>query len=387
MHMHLRLLAAVLVTAMVIPATASASWLQPHTRQEAIPQAEIERPLVVGKSWLEADLDFSWKHSDSHWLGDATVNPGMVHNENWEFERNRATWDYRRATIGLRWGFSRHIEINLRVPVVWAQVWNNQMMMDKVEDDPDTGGTRIVMETDPLTGDLVPVQVPNPITSVGLGDVHTGLRVQALRLQSKDGRISNSLVIGLDMRLPSGSESPGTYIGGPNNIVTIVTGAGTWGFDLYARYRQHLAFFGFDVGIGYVLNPANTVMYLVDTETQYFSRALDPGDVVHGDIKFTVQPAKQIAIQAGFDLDYRTVTKWGHTVETLPYCRDCPEVPNSEGLYVDFIARLLLDPTPHLGIDIYLEATMAGRRNFLWPLEEISPSRGWTLGGNLSYRF
>jgi hypothetical protein len=30
---------------------------------------------------------------------------------------------------------------------------------------------------------------------------------------------------------------------------------------------------------------------------------------------------------------------------------------------------------------------MAGRRNFLWPLEEISPSRGFTGGADLQVRF
>jgi hypothetical protein len=356
-----RLLAAVVAIVLAVPVTASASWLQPHTRQEAIPQAEIQRPLVVGKSWLEVDLDFGWKHSDSHWLGTSTTNLGFTEGEHWESERNEGNWDHRKISFGLRWGFSRNIEFNLRVPVIWAQVWNNRMLGDDGS--------------------------PDPIVSVGLGDVHTGLRVQALRLQNADGTISNSLAFGLDMRLPTGAESPGTYIGGPNNIVTIITGAGTWGWDLYARYRQHLAILGIDVGIGYELNPANTVMYLLDTETQFFLRALDPGDVVHGDIKVTVQPIKQIAIQAGVEMDYRLVTKWGHTVDTLPACRDCFEVPNSEGLYMDFVAKLILDPTQHLGLDVYFEYTLAGRRNFLWPLEEISPSRGWTLGGNVSYRF
>lgn len=361
MLMHRRLLAAVVATVLALPATASATWLQPHTRQEAIPQAEIQRPLVVGKSWLEADIGFSWKHSDSHWLGSETTNLGFTEGEQWEMERNEGAWDYRKFDIGLRWGFARNIEFNLRVPVIWAQVWNNRMMNED--------GT------------------PNPITSVGLGDVHTGIRVQALRLQNPNGKISNSLVIGLDMRLPTGAESPGTYIGGPNNIVTIITGAGTWGWDLYARYRQHLAILGIDLGFGYVLNPSNTVQYLLDTETAFFNRSIDPGDVVHGDIKIAVQPVKQIALQVGVDIDYRLATKWGHTVDTLPYCRDCEVVANSEGLYMDLIARLILDPTQHLGVDVYFEYTLAGRRNFLWPLEEISPSRGWTLGGNVSYRF
>jgi hypothetical protein len=353
--------AAVLSTVLALPVTASATWLQPHTRQEAIPQAEIQRPLVVGKSWLEADLDFAWKHSDSHWLGDAPANLGMTEGTHWERERNDGQWDHRTISLGLRWGFARNLEFNLRVPVVWAQVWNERMVAEDGS--------------------------PAPITSVGLGDVHTGIRVQALRLQNAQGNISNSLVFGLDMRLPTGAESPGTYIGGPNNIVTIITGAGTWGWDLYARYRQHLAVLGIDLGIGYQLNPSNTVMYLLDTETAFFNRALDPGDVVHGDFKLTLQPIKQIAIQGGLDIEYRTVTKWGHTVDTLPYCRECYEVPNSEGLYMDLVARLMFDPTQHLGIDVHFEYTLAGRRNFLWPLEEISPSRGWTLGGNVSYRF
>ena len=40
-------------------------------------------------------------------------------------------------------------------------------------------------------------------------------------------------------------------------------------------------------------------------------------------------------------------------------------------------------PAPRLALNF----SVAGRRNFLWPLEDISPSRGFTVGANLAYRY
>lgn len=362
MRIQTRLLAAATAALLcTAPAAAFASWLQPHTRQEAIPQADVERPLITGKSWLVAEFDFSWKRSTSHFLGSETANVGLTEGTHWEAEDNEGRWDYRRFQLNLAWGFSKNVDFVASIPLVWASVWNNRMV--------DADGAE------------------NPITSWGLGDVHAGIRFQPLRMQSEDGRISNSLIVGLDMRMPSGAESPGSYIGGPNNVVTIVTGGGTWGWDFFARYKQHLYILGIEAGLGYTLSPTNTVMYLVETENNQFNQSFDPGDVIHGDVKLTIQPIKYIAVQGSLDISYRLASRWGSTVDTVPYCKDCPEVPGSEGLYMDVGARLISDPTLRLGIDVYFNYTVAGRRNWLWPIEEISPSRGWTLGGNLSYRF
>ncbi len=349
----------VLTTMAAVPA--SASWLQPHTRQEAVPVAEVERPLVIGKSWFVFDLDFRFKYSDSHFIGDTPANVGMTEGTHWESEKNDGRWVYRRWELGLGWGFSRNIDLYARIPVVWGSVWNNRMMDDDGNE--------------------------TPITGAGLGDVHGGFRFQFLRNQSEDGRFSNSLIANLDMRFPTGDESPGSYIGGPNNVVTIVTGTGTWGFDFNARFKQQLAIVALEVGAGFTWNPTGTVMYLVEDEYNQFNQHLDPGDVIHGDIGVTVQFFQNLALRGDLFLDYRTKSKWGATSATFPACKDCDIIPGSDGLYMDVQARLISDFNVHLGIDAYFRYTLAGRHNFMWPLEEISPSRGWTAGANLAYRF
>ena len=202
--------------------------------------AEVERALVIGKSWFVFDLDFRFKYSDSHFVGDTPANVGLTEGTHWESEKNDGRWVYRRWELGLGWGFSRNIDIYARIPVVWGSVWNNRMIDDDGNE--------------------------TPITGAGLGDVHGGFRFQFLRNQSEDGRFSNSLIANLDMRFPTGDESPGSYIGGPNNVVTIVTGTGTWGFDFNARFKQQLAIVALEVGAGFTYNPTGTVMYLVEDE-------------------------------------------------------------------------------------------------------------------------
>ncbi len=343
---------------LMTPGHAEASWLQPHTRQDPFPHAEVERSLVVGKSWVVADLDFSWKHSNSHFIGDNLFNLGVTEGTHFEYEKNEATWDYRRWELGLTWGFTRNLQIDIRVPVIWASVWNNRMM----------------------DGDE-----KAPIEGVGLGDVSGGFVFQWLRKEKP--KLNNSLVTGLKIRFPTGSESPGSYLGGPNNVPTVLTGSGTWGFDINVRFKQQLAIVAIEAEIGYTWNPVNVVMYLVEDQENFFNQHLDPGDVIHGNLGVTVQFFKNLALRGDLFLDYRTATRWGSTSDTFPACADCPKIADSNGFWMDVQARLIGDITDRLGLDGYFRYSLAGRRNFLWPIEELSPSRGWTAGTNVSFRF
>ncbi len=342
-------------------APAAATWFQPHTLQEDVPIADVERPLVIGKSWFVVDVDFRLKYSNSHFLGDTPANLGFTEGEHWKRENNDGRWVYRRWELGLGWGFSRNIDIYARIPIVWGSVWNSRMKDDD--------------------GNDVPIQ------GAGLGDLRGGFRYQFLRTKGEDGRFGNSLIGQLDMRFPTGDESPGSYIGGPNNVVTILTGTGTWGFDFGARFKQQLAIVALEVGAGFTWNPTGTVMYLIEDEENQFNQHMDPGDVIHGDVGVTVQFFDNLALRGDLFIDYRTKSRWGSTSGGFPACKDCADIPNSDGLYMDVQARLISDFNVHLGIDAYFRYTLAGRHNFLWPLEDISPSRGWTAGANLAYRF
>lgn len=349
--------AAVLMVAATLAASpAFGSWGQPHTLQDVVPLPEVERSLVTGKSWFVFDLDFRFKRSTSHFIGDTPLNLGFAEGTHWERESNEGRWTWRRWDLGISWGFTGALDLYARIPVVWGSAWNSRM------------------------GD-------DPISGVGLGDLHSGVRVQLLRTQNPNGRFSNSLIGQIDFRVPTGQESPGSYIPGPNNVATIITGAGTWGIDLAARYKQQIAILAVEVGLGYLWNPTGTVMYLLETEENQFNQHLDPGDVVHGDLGLTVQFFDHLALRGDLFLDYRTPSRWGSTSDTFPACKECAEIPNSNGLYMDVQARVISDFDIHFGLDAYFRYTLAGRHNFLWPLEEISPSRGWTLGGDVAWRF
>ena len=358
-----RLLPLLAATAILASAgTASASWLQPHTIQEDVPIADVERALVAGKSRMVFDIGFSWKQSTSHFLNSGGIfNAGFAEGENFEKEKNDAVWNYARPTFGLTWGFSKNSDIYVSIPFVYASVWNTRMV--------DTDGARA------------------PIRSFGIGDVHGGVRFQFLRSRSEDGKFSNSLIAQVDVRMPTGAESPGSFIGGPNNVATIITGTGSWGWDVSVRFKQQIAILAIEAGLGFTWNPTATVMYLIEDQENQFNQHLDPGDVVHLDVGLTVQPWKHIAVRADWGLDYRTPTRWGSTVSAFPACKECLVIPDSEGFWMDLRGTIIADFDTHFGLDAYFEYTLAGRRAFLWPLEEISPTRGWTAGGTLSYRF
>jgi hypothetical protein len=352
---------ALLLVSLALPQLAQASWFQPHTIQEDVPFVEVERSLVTGRSRMTFSLDFAFKQSTSHFLGNTPLNLGFTEGEHWEQEKNDGRWTYRRWELGLDWGFSKNLDIYARIPLIWASVYNSRMV--------DAAGNE------------------EPISSVGLGDVVTGFRFQMLRNQSDNGKFSNSLVAVLEMRTPSGNESPGSYLPGPNNLVTIVTGSGTWGFDFGARFKQQLAIVAIELGAGFTWNPTATVMYLIEDQENQFNQHLDPGDVVHFDVGVTVQLFRHMALRGGLEFTYRTPTRWGSTEAQIPACGECEVLEGSDGLWIDVSARLITDIDDHFGLDAYFEYSLAGRRNFLWPLEDISPSRGFTVGANLAYRY
>ncbi|MCO4771958.1 MAG: hypothetical protein KDA24_18145 [Deltaproteobacteria bacterium] len=352
----------VLLAALVSAGPASASWLQPHTIQEDVPIADVERALVAGKSRMVFDFGFSWKQSRSHFLNSGGVfNAGFTEGTNYEKEKNNASWNYATPSLGVTWGFSKNSDIYVSVPVVIASVVNDRMIAEDGS--------------------------PDPIRSVGIGDLHGGVRFQFLRSRSEDGKFSNSLIGQLDVKFPTGAESPGSFIGGPNNVATIVTGSGTWGWDLSVRFKQQLAILAVEAGVGFTWNPTATVMYLIEDQQNQFNQHLDPGDRVHLDVGLTVQPMQHIAVRADLFLDYRTPTRWGSTVSAFPACKECAVIPESNGFWMDLRGTIIADFDTHFGLDAYFEYTLAGRRAFLWPLEDVSPTRGWTAGGTLSYRF
>jgi hypothetical protein len=356
-----RLLPLLLAAAILAPAGAArASWLDPHTRQERIPLAEVERPLIVGKSWLVLGIGFDWKHSTSHFTTDRAFNFGFTEGTHYVRENNDGQWDRRVWTLSARWGFSRNSELYFSLPVVWGSVWNNRMLADD-------GGRK-------------------PIHGVGLGDMHAGVKYQWFRTQSQDGRRGNSFITSLDFRFPTGSESPGSYLSGPNNVATVITGSGVWGFDLEARFKQQVRFFGVEAAVGFTLNPTATVMYLLDDVQNQFNQHLDPGDVVHANVGVLLQPESHIALRGDLFFDYRTVTKWGRTVAAIPACKECVEIPFSDGVWMDAGASFILNADARFGLEIWYRGSLAGRRNFLWPIEELSPSRGHNLGGRLNFR-
>ena len=128
-------------------------------------------------------------------------------------------------------------------------------------------------------------------------------------------------------------------------------------------------------------------MYLVEDVENQFNQHMGPGDVLHAELGVTFQVFRHLAIRADLDIAYRTPSRWGSTEAKIPACGECEEIPGSEGLWMDGTVRVISDIDDHFGLDAYLSYTLAGRRNFLWPLEELSPSRGFTVGGNLSYRY
>ena len=54
---------------------------------------------------------------------------------------------------------------------------------------------------------------------------------------------------------------------------------------------------------------------------------------------------------------------------------------------MDGYGQVSVTPSRAFQVDARFSYTLGGRRAFLIPLEDVSPTRGWTAGGAVTYRF
>jgi hypothetical protein len=348
---------------------ASADMFQHHTGQADIEQRFVERPLVVGKGWVELGLGFDWKHSGSQFLdNDSPTNVGFVPGTNFERFDNNAAFDQRRFTLGLRWGFTKGTDVYLRVPMVWNQLRNdNEVTIIDPAGDEQTIGTNI--------------------STFALGDVELGVLIQWLRRVDPNGRFNSSLGSHVNIKAPTGLESPGTYIASPGLISVMPTGTGTYNYGFDLEFKQQIAFLAVDVRAGYVWRSSGIVQYLVEDVEHQFLLRLKPGDAVEWGLMLYFQPTRFLSVGIGTDMEYRFLAKIGPSARSIAQCKECDPIEGSNGLYMDGVAVISLTPSRHFQVDLRAQYTFGGREAFLFPLEDVSPTRGVTAGGNVMYRF
>jgi len=361
---------ALLATGILLVALpASADMFQHHTSQSDIEQRIVERPLVVGKGWVEIGLGFDWKHSNSEFLAgeDGGGSFGFTKGTHYENYGNNARLNFRRFVLLGRWGFTKGTDLYVRVPFVWNHLANDNEMTIETGNGEETRSTAV--------------------NTFAIGDVEMGVLIQWLRRQDPNGKFNTSLGSHIDIKAPTGLESPGSYIASPGLVTVMPTGTGTYNWGLDIEYKQQLAFMAVDVRAGFVWRTSGIAQYLIEDAENQFQMRIKPGDAVEWDINLLFQPARFLTVGVGLRSQYRFVTKVGPSSRSLAQCKECDPIPDSEGLLMDAGLLVSVTPSREFQVDVKVDYTLAGLPAFMIPLEDVSPTRGLTVGANVLYRF
>ena len=142
-----------------------------------------------------------------------------------------------------------------------------------------------------------------------------------------------------------------------------------------------------DVRAGYMWRTTGIAQYLIEDDQHQFALLIDPGDGVQWGLDVMFQLARFLTLGVGADFEYRFVTKIGPSSRGVASCKECDPVEGSNGLYVDAGAVVSVTPNRNFQVDLRFAYTLGGRPAYLIPLEDVTPTRGWTAGGSVMYRF
>ena len=105
--------------AMPMVGDAIAGGFEAKTMRDSLASREVERPLVIGKGWLEASLGADIKNADGYWDAEGKAQ-----------EFDRAKWLYSTQRITIRYGIARRAEFWWTLPTHYARLTNNLLETD-----------------------------------------------------------------------------------------------------------------------------------------------------------------------------------------------------------------------------------------------------------------
>lgn len=331
--------------------SAEAAGFQAKTMRAPLAAVEVERPLVIGRGWLEFGLGMDYKLAGPCWPSpDACVAETGAWSETGEVDPfENARWTYTTQRLDIRYGVSRRAELYWSVPFHYVHLKNDALGTD--------------------TSDF------------GIGDPRFGWRLEWVR---KDAP-TTSVVTDLQFKMPAGSESPGSFIGGPNTVGDFVLSTGTMDAALFLRGKQQFGPFAVTGAVGYVHRFSGVTQFAVETENHYFLGRFKPGDETQVSVEPMVQ-AGPVAISAEVLYRYRLASMTGTTSPGIYTDAYLDPIAGTDGWSLDVTPAVTVAFTR--GVDLRLAMGLPLRgEDLLFPLEEITPTRGFTYSGTVEFRY
>lgn len=320
---------------------AQAGLFGPKSSREVMPAREVERPLDLPRGWSEFTLSHDVKLGTGGWSPDGQVVP---------FEH--ASWTWHTSLLRWRFGLTRRSDIQWDLPFHVGRLTNDEL------------GTNL--------------------TAGNLGDIRFTYRY---RLYEAEDAPMTAVVVEASLEGPTGRETPGTYRGGPQQMSTILTTSGSWDAYLGVAARRQVGPLRFTGRAGYMRRFSGLTQFVVEIENGQFAGRFKPGDRVQASVEVLGQIGP-VAVAASPRFAYRAATKAGVTSNTwYNPGSEMTAYPNSDGIELDLDANIIVNATR--GFDIILQGSLplVGEDLQFFPLEDVHPTYGPTLGGAVEVRF
>jgi hypothetical protein len=325
--------------------SAEAAGFQAKTMRAPLSAVEVERPLVIGRGWLELGLGADYKLASGYWddegnSRDFEAGPGF----------EGAQWLYTTQRADLRYGISRRGEIYASLPFHYVRLTNDELGTDT--------------------------------STFGLGDPRFGWRLEWFHRDAP----TTSIISELEMKVPAGSESAATFIGGPNTVSTFVMSTGTPDLSLTARGKQQLGPIAVEAGLGYVHRFSAVTQYVIEVDQYQFLGRFRPGSEVRANLGALVQLGP-VAVGADGLFRLRGAAASGTTSTGVIPDAHLDPIAGTEGWSFDLQPRLVANVTRGFDVDLGVGIPIRGEGLGLFPLEEITPTRGITYSGSIELRY
>ncbi len=342
----LGLAALALFGATAAPDAHAAAW-EAKTMRESLSAREIERPLIIGKGWVEFGLGTDVKSARGEW---DEAGEQVEWSDNVDGDLEGARWLYSTQRLGIRYGVTRRGELYWTVKTHYVSLTNDQLGTD--------------------------------ISQFGLGDPHFGYKFELFRSVSP----LTSAIVYADYKAPAGNESPGNYVGGPTTFSAVIMTTGTPDAEVGVRGKRQVGPLAIEAGAAYVQRFSNVVQYVIENELNQFSGRIKPGNVtrVDGGLTLGLGP---VALQGGAIWQTRAATRIGATAGGLFPAKNLDLAEGSEGWSLDATAGATFNVTR--GVDLVggVNLPVRGEDLMFFPIEDIHPTRGVTYSGTVEFRY
>jgi hypothetical protein len=328
-----------LLSLLVAAPEVQAAGFQAKTMRAPLSAVEVERPLVIGKGWLEASLGYEQKFADGAWSSEGEA-----------IEWESARWLYTTERLGIRYGFTRSTELYWDIPFHYARLKNE------------------VLGTD--------------TEGFGIGEPKFGWKWELLNRNIP----TTSVVIDLWYKMPTGQETAGTYVGGPNTFGAIPMSTGQADLAALLRGKQQFGPVAVEASAGWVNRFSGVSQFVVEVDQYQFSGRFKPGS----EVNVALSPMVQLGpVAVHGNLAYR---RWfeaalGTTAPGFFVDANLDPLAGSDGWAVDAGGGAVVNVTRGFDVLASVSLPVRGEDLLFFPLESISPTRGPTLSASVELRY